>query len=315
MAADNPEIVNMFPPTAASIVIATADRPTMVLDCVRSMKGIVPDGVELIVVDSGSAPVDEVQLLSAWPNVRVLRFAVRNAAAQRNAGVRLSGREFVCFVDDDAYFMPGWWPAILAPFADASVGGVAGAVWSSASPELDPAPGFLVTASGRVEAGWNRSGGAWASSVDWAMGGNMAYRRLALEQIGGFSERIGFYDEEVDVGLRMRATGWRIQYVAAAAVHHYGHLLPRKRLTKKARFRMGRNRSLAIVGNARSALVMAFLACEPIRVLISAAGKIGHCVWHEVGHAATYVIGLGYGFVLAMGNRVSRAIGGMRSHE
>src|SRR5438093_119112 len=57
-------------------------------------------------------------------------------------------------------------------------------------------------------------------------GDNMAFRRDALLAVRGFDERLGpragrpSVGEESEVCLRLRAAGWGVRYVPAAAVEH-----------------------------------------------------------------------------------------------
>lgn len=48
------------------------------------------------------------------------------------------------------------------------------------------------------------------------------YRRTVLEEVGYFDERFFAYLEDVDLGLRLQATGNRGYYVPRAKVYHYG---------------------------------------------------------------------------------------------
>jgi GT2 family glycosyltransferase len=102
-----------------SIVIATADRPFIVADCLTWVRQQLPADVEVVVVDSGiESPVNEQALKVLWPNLRVVRSSVRNAGTQRNLGVQEARGEIIVFLDDDTFIQPGWWPGIVAPLCD-----------------------------------------------------------------------------------------------------------------------------------------------------------------------------------------------------
>lgn len=53
-------------------------------------------------------------------------------------------------------------------------------------------------------------------------GGAAAYRRRALEQVGGFDERIFAYGEDLDLALRLREAGWGCAAAADAVGVHLG---------------------------------------------------------------------------------------------
>jgi GT2 family glycosyltransferase len=59
--------------------------------------------------------------------------------------------------------------------------------------------------------------------VDWLSGACMLARRTALASVGGFDERYFLYWEDADLCRRLRACGYHVKYVpAAAAVHEVG---------------------------------------------------------------------------------------------
>jgi len=51
-------------------------------------------------------------------------------------------------------------------------------------------------------------------------GGAVALRRSALEDVGGFDDRLFLYYEDVDLSWRLRRGGWQIRYAADAVVTH-----------------------------------------------------------------------------------------------
>jgi GT2 family glycosyltransferase len=60
----------------------------------------------------------------------------------------------------------------------------------------------------------------------WISGAAVLFRRKALTGIGGFEPRIFLYGEDVDLSWRLRAGGWRLHYVARAAVQHLTYNYP-----------------------------------------------------------------------------------------
>jgi GT2 family glycosyltransferase len=53
--------------------------------------------------------------------------------------------------------------------------------------------------------------------------GAALYRRVFLNEVGGFDEKFVSYLEDLDLGLRGRLSGYRCMYVAGADVLHKGH--------------------------------------------------------------------------------------------
>lgn len=60
------------------------------------------------------------------------------------------------------------------------------------------------------------------SEVDWVYGGNIIFRRKALEDVGLFDERFFIYCEDIDISYRLQEHGWKRYFVPDARIFHYG---------------------------------------------------------------------------------------------
>ncbi len=60
------------------------------------------------------------------------------------------------------------------------------------------------------------------SEVDWITGACMVGRREALKAVDGFDKAIFMYYEDVDLCLRLKASGWDVHYVPEAVARHIG---------------------------------------------------------------------------------------------
>jgi HAD superfamily hydrolase (TIGR01662 family) len=158
--------------------------------------------------------------LAAQPEPRPRRMWVvedrgrRGPAAARNAGWRASQAEWIAFLDDDVVPPAGWTEALAADLAAAGpgVGGVQGRI-------VVPLP------SGRRPTDWERNVKG-LESARWATA-DMAYRRAALQQVGGFDERFRRnYREDADLGLRITEAGWEIVRGERTIVHPVGEASP-----------------------------------------------------------------------------------------
>jgi GT2 family glycosyltransferase len=67
--------------------------------------------------------------------------------------------------------------------------------------------------------------GAWDQErprrVPWAVAAFLLVRREAWEAIGGFDEHQWMYAEDLDLGWRLRRSGWATRYAPAAVVDHH----------------------------------------------------------------------------------------------
>jgi GT2 family glycosyltransferase len=62
-----------------------------------------------------------------------------------------------------------------------------------------------------------------ARSVDWAVGAALLLRRAAIDEIGGFDERLFMYAEDLEWCLRANKAGWSVWFEPSAVVRHVGN--------------------------------------------------------------------------------------------
>ncbi|MFD1115039.1 glycosyltransferase family 2 protein, partial [Sphaerisporangium aureirubrum] len=140
-------------------------------------------------------------------HVRVLRTGGRGPAAARNAGWRAARTRWVAFLDDDVVPQPGWTRDLVTDLAGlpAEVAGSQGRLIVPLTEGRRPRDAERDTA-GLARAGWVTA--------------DMAYRRIALERLGGFDERFPRpYRENTDLALRLLRAGYAL--VKGRRVSHH----------------------------------------------------------------------------------------------
>jgi HAD superfamily hydrolase (TIGR01662 family) len=204
-----------------AVVIPTLGRPSLQLT-LRSLadQHHLPD--ELVVVDDrpdGGPDLDvDLPVLDVSdpqreqrPRVQVRRGHGRGPAHARNVGWQACRSPWVVFVDDDVVLPPAWSEQLLTDLADAGdeVGGV--------QARIDvPLP------AGRRPTDWERGTAGLADAV-WVTA-EMAYRREALVEVGGFDERFPrAYREDADLALRVRRAGFRLARGRRRITHPVRH--------------------------------------------------------------------------------------------
>ncbi len=209
----------------ASVVIPTYNRRDHLRTCLTHLAAQTRHPVEVVVVDA--SPEDGTRTLVAdeFPWVTYLRNdrGAGSTATSRAIGVRASTGEVLAFLDDDAYAEPDWLEELLAPYADASVGGVGGRALNGQPGEEEEGRGqigmFLPngTLTGNFAADPGR-----VIEVDHMLGANMSLRRSALEGVGGIRDTYPgtCLREETDPALRLKRAGWLLLYTPAAVVRH-----------------------------------------------------------------------------------------------
>ncbi|MGI9043022.1 MAG: glycosyltransferase family 2 protein [Gemmatimonadaceae bacterium] len=164
----------------------------------------------------------------------------------RNAGLAMARGEFVAFLDDDVRLPPTWVGAMLGFYDDPELGAVGGFVDHPGhyNPVRKAAYRMLGLTSNRYRIDWGgfnvgpASHPAQDQPAAWLSGGNMSFRRKAIEAVGGFDEALGsFWHEDVDVAHRVAKSGWKMISSARVAIDHYPSLINRPPLHSQMRER------------------------------------------------------------------------------
>ncbi|MET9496382.1 glycosyltransferase [Streptomyces sp. NPDC006552] len=194
-----------------SVLVPAYNEAKCIENTVRSLMAS-EHPVEVIVVDDGSTDgtarlVENLRL----PDVRVVRQHNAGKPAALNRGLANARYDLVVMMDGDTVFEPATVRELVQPFGDPRVGAVAG----------------------NAKVG-NRDSliGAW-QHIEYVMGFNLdrrmydilrcmptipgavgAFRRPALERIGGMSDDT--LAEDTDVTMALHRDGWRVVYAEKA---------------------------------------------------------------------------------------------------
>jgi histidinol-phosphate phosphatase family protein len=184
------------------VVVPTVGRPSLeaLIASLALGDGPLPETV-LCVDDRPGAhePLDVAVPPALAGRVKVLRGPGRGPAAARNVGWRASRAEWVAFLDDDVVLPAGWRDRLADDLAHLP-------------PQVAGAQGRIDVplSSDRPATDWERNV-AGLETARWATA-DLAYRRIALADVGGFDERFPrAYREDADLGLRLVGRGWEIR--------------------------------------------------------------------------------------------------------
>ncbi|MEV0147544.1 MULTISPECIES: glycosyltransferase [unclassified Nonomuraea] len=184
-----------------TVVVPTVGRPSL-----RATLAALGPDVPVIVVDDRPAGHDGAPLVTPG-HVTVVRSGGRGPAAARNAGWRAASTPWVAFLDDDVVPGPGWYEALWKDLAGLppQVAGSQGRIRVPLPADRRP------TDAERNTAGL--AGALWITA-------DIAYRRAALEEVGGFDERFPrAYREDADLALRLTNRGHRLVRGERVTVH------------------------------------------------------------------------------------------------
>jgi GT2 family glycosyltransferase len=196
---------------AISVVICTHDGAATLPDCLKGVGGLTYPDFETIVVCDGCQ--DGSAEIARAAGATVLETDHKGLSAARNAGVRRASGEIVAFLDDDAFPDPDWLHYVAAGLRDERLGGLGG-------PNIPPEDDGTVAECVAAAPGGPIHVLISDREAEHVPGCNMAFRRRALEEIGGFDERFRVAGDDVDVCWRLQEAGWKLGFSAGAVVMH-----------------------------------------------------------------------------------------------
>ena len=208
-----------FPPESrdkwprVSVVVCAYNADGTLDDCLRSLETLTYPDFELILVNDGSKDrTGEIAHQNA--GVRVIDTPNRGLGAARNVGLANATGEIIAYTDADVRVDRDWLTFLVQPFLTSDVVGSGG---PNVVPD-DDTPMAQCIARAPGEPTHVLLDDRIAEHVP---GCNMAFRRQALLEIGGFNPIYLRAGDDVDVCWRLQARGWRIGFAAAALVWHH----------------------------------------------------------------------------------------------
>ncbi len=218
-----------------SVVICAYNAAVTLDECLRHTCALDYPDLEIVVVNDGSTDGTSV-IAQRYPKVRLVETEHAGLSSARNQGLWASRGEVVAYLDADAYPTPQW-PYFLALAFDApDVAGVGG---PNLPPPSDPLSAHCVARApgGPVHVLLTND------RAEHVPGCNMAFRRDALIELGGFDPVFERAGDDVDLCWRLLDRGGTIGFHPAAVVWHH----PRSTTRAYLRQQWGYGRSEALV--------------------------------------------------------------------
>ncbi|MBI3961279.1 MAG: glycosyltransferase, partial [Deinococcus sp.] len=195
-----------------SVVVCSYNGQQTIRDCLEGLARLEYPNFEGIVVDDGST--DATAAIAGEYPFQLIRTENRGLSSARNTGLAAATGEIVAYIDDDAYPDPHWLTYLAATFLTTAHAGVGG-------------PNIAPSGDGPVaECVAHAPGGPIHvllsdQEAEHIPGCNMAFRKTALQAIGGFDPQFRVAGDDVDICWRLQERGWTLGFSPAAMVWHH----------------------------------------------------------------------------------------------
>jgi GT2 family glycosyltransferase len=165
----------------------------------------------VLVIDDGSTDASA-QLVSAYPVQLIRHGQNRGLSAARNTALAHTQTDILAYVDADAYADQHMLETLMAEFVQNDISGAGGQGIEAVQNTIYDRWRSLHASQGH--------GAKRIEGCEHLFGLCMAYRRTALEAVGGFDTSFRTNAEDTDIGLRLNAAGQRLVYTPDALVFH-----------------------------------------------------------------------------------------------
>ena len=239
-----------------SVVVANYNRADLLDRCLSSLLAQSYRRTEIIVVDNGSSDGSPRMVRSRQQESRCLRLLElphnQGFSGACNAGIRLAQGSLIALLNNDAVAAETWLEKLAAAMQRSpDVGMCASKILYWKSGVIDKA-GHLMYPDGQ-----NRGRGtgepdrgqySQLEETFFADGCAALYKRLLLDEVGGFDEEFFAYGDDADLGVRARWLGWKCLYVPDAVVQHH-HSATSGRYSARKIYWVERNRLWLAIKN------------------------------------------------------------------
>jgi GT2 family glycosyltransferase len=196
-----------------SVVVCAYNAERTMNDCLISLKNLNYPNYEVIVVNDGSTD-RTLEIAQSYDFVRLISHENKGLSAARNTGIAAATGEIIAFTDSDCMADQDWLTYLVARFLSSGLPAIGG-------PNLPPQDESLVASCVAVSPGAPTHVLLDDEVAEHIPGCNMAFRRDALEAIGGFDPLFRAAGDDVDICWRLQNKGYTIGFSPAAVVWHY----------------------------------------------------------------------------------------------
>ena len=212
-----------------TVILATRNRASILGEAIEPVLRQETRGFftyEILVADNGStddtkAVVEKIAAQAAVP-VRYIYEDRRGKPYALNAAMKEARGRFFAFVDDDTLAAPDWLACVFKCFKEEQADAVSGKILPKF---MDERPAWYtdrafwqIGGMGCIDHGPARAFSRKQKDCRW-VGGNMAFRREAVDKVGGYDPRM-VRGQDTEYYQRFVKQGLAVVYEPAAVVYH-----------------------------------------------------------------------------------------------
>jgi glycosyltransferase involved in cell wall biosynthesis len=195
-----------------SVVVCSYNGSATLRETLEALRKVEYPDFEVIVVNDGST--DSTPEIAVEYAVRLISTPNRGLSSARNTGMEAATGEIVAYVDDDAYPDPHWLQYLAHAFTTTDFAGVGG-------PNIPPQGDGMIAESVANAPGGPSHVLTSDQIAEHIPGCNMAFRRDALLEVGGFDPVYRAAGDDVDLCWKIQASGRKIGFHPSAVVWHH----------------------------------------------------------------------------------------------
>lgn len=209
-----------------SIIIPTLNRNECLFNTLASFSHTSAETpFEILVIDQTTNPpqckIDRIIDISKGLNLQYFNINIANRSLAKNIGIEKSSGELILFCDDDIVVDANFLKTHSRIHTEhPDVGAMSCHLIESDQEEIIYDRPLRITCYGRFINKANSISSGYVTSLN---GGNMSFKRSALNKVGFFDERLSGTSmlEEPDIAYRLLKSGYRLFFSSASKVLHY----------------------------------------------------------------------------------------------
>jgi O-antigen biosynthesis protein len=196
-----------------SVVVCAYNAERTMDACLASLEVLNYPDYEVIVVNDGSRD-RTLEIAEGYPYCRIISQPNKGLSVARNIGAEAATGEIVAYTDSDCVADPDWLTYLVAKMEASGLAACGG-------PNFPPPEDSLVPAAVAVAPGGPTHVLLSDEVAEHIAGCNMAFRRAALLELGGFDPVYRAAGDDVDICWRFQDAGYVIGFSPAAIVWHF----------------------------------------------------------------------------------------------